>query len=56
MVEMEFGGRLHSELMEGLRCKSKESESLFQRKSDRHMVRTRAQWSEGDVILDIGRG
>ena len=54
-VELESDGRLHSVLMEGLRRKCMESRSLFQRDSERHVDRTGAQWSDGDVILDIGR-
>ena len=54
-VELESDGRLHSVLMEGLRRKCMESRSLFQRDSERHVDRTGYQWSDGDVILGIGR-
>ena len=54
-VELEFDGRLHSMLMEGLRRKCMESRSLFQRDSERHVDRTGAQLSDEDVILGIGR-
>ena len=54
-VELESYGRLHSVLMEGLRRKSTESRSLFQRESERHVVQKGYQWSDGDVILGIGR-
>lgn len=54
-VELESGKRLHSVLVEGLRCKISENRSLFQRDSERHVDRTGAQWFDGDVILDIGR-
>ena len=54
-VEMESDGRLHSELMNGLRRKDPENRSLFQRDSERYVDRTGAQWSDGDVILGIGR-
>ena len=54
-VELESDGRLHSVLMEGLRRKCMESRSLFQRDSERHVGRTGYQWSDGDVILGIGR-
>ena len=54
-VELESDGRLHSVLMEGLRRKNSESRSLFQRDSERHVDRTGYQWSDGDVILGIGR-
>ena len=54
-VELESDGRFHSELMEGLRRKLTESRSLFQRDSERHVDRTGYQWSDGDVILGIGR-
>ena len=54
-VELEFDGRLHSVLMEGLRCKISENRSLFQWDSERHVDRTGAQWSDGDVILGFGR-
>ena len=54
-VELEFGRRLHSEMMEGLRRKCMESRGLFQRDSERHVDQTGAQWSDGDVILGIGR-
>ena len=54
-VELEFDGRLHSVLMEGLRCKISENRSLFQRDSERHVDRTWYQWFDGDVILGIGR-
>ena len=57
MLKVELGsyGRLHSVLMEGLRRKCMESRSLFQRDSERHVERTGYQWSDGDVILGIGR-
>ena len=54
-VELESDGQLHSVLMEGLRRKCMESRSLFQRDSERHVDRTGYQWSDGDVILGIGR-
>ena len=54
-VELEFDGRLHSVLMEGLRCKISENRSLFQWEGKRHVVQTGYQWSDGDVILGIGR-
>ena len=54
-MELESDGRFHSELMEGLRCKISENRSLFQRDSERHVDRTGYQWSDGDVILGIGR-
>ena len=54
-VELESEGRLHSVLMEGLRCKISENRSLFQRDSERHVDRTGAQWSDGGVILGIDR-
>ena len=54
-VELESDGGLHSELMEGLRRKCMESRSLFQRDSERHVDWTGAQWSDGGVILGIGR-
>ena len=54
-VELESGGRLHSELKEGLRCKLTESRSLFQWDSERHVDRIGYQSSDGDVILGIGR-
>ena len=44
-VELESKGRLHTELMEGLRHKSTESRSLFQRESERHVVRAVAKGS-----------
>ena len=53
-VELE-SGRFHSVLIEGLRRKSSESRSLFSGKSERHAVRTGAQWSDGRVNLVIGR-
>ena len=54
-VELESSERLHSVLMEGLRRKCMESRSLFQRDSERHVDRTGYQWSDGGVILGIGR-
>ena len=54
-VELESGGRLHSELVEGLRHKLTENRSLFQRDSERHVDWTGYQWSDEDVILGIGR-
>ena len=47
--------RLHAVLMEGLRRKNSESRSLFQRDSERHVDQTGYQWSDGGVILGIGR-
>ena len=57
MLKVELGsdGLLHYVLMEGLRCKCMESRSLFQRDSERHVDQTWYQWSDGDVILGIGR-
>ena len=54
-VELESDGRLHSQLMEGLRRKLTESRSLFQWDSERHVDWTGYQWFDGDVILGIGR-
>ena len=54
-VELESDGGLHPVLMEGLRRKLTEIRSLFQRESERHMDWTGYQWSDGDVILGIGR-
>ena len=54
-VERESDGGLHSVLMEGLWCKISENRSLFQRDSERYADRTGYQWSDGDVILGIGR-
>jgi len=54
-VELESDGGLHSELMEGRWRKCMESRSLFQRDSERHVDWTGYQWSDGDVILGIGR-
>ena len=54
-VELESGGRLHSVLMEGPQCKITKNGSLFQRDNERHVDRTGNQWSDGDVILGIGR-
>ena len=54
-VELESDGRLHSELMEGLWRKNSESRSLFRQYSERHVDRTGAQWSDGGMILGIGR-
>ena len=54
-VELESDGRLHSVLIEGLRRKTSESRSLFSGKSEGHVVRTGAQWSDGSVKLVIGR-
>ena len=54
-VVLESGERLHSVLMEGLRRKNSESRSLFQWDSERHVDQTGYQWSDGGVILGIGR-
>ena len=54
-VEFESDGGLHSVLMEGLWHKNSKSRSLFQRDSERYVDRTGYQWSDGGVILGIGR-
>ena len=42
-------------LIEGLRRKSTESRSLFQREGERHVDRAGAQWSGEGVELGISR-
>ena len=54
-VELESDERLHPVLIEGLRRKCIESRSLFSGKSEGHVIRTGAQWSDGSMKLVIGR-